>query len=34
VAIGRQPIAKFGAFAQIFHGHFGQLFENHGFLKS
>ncbi|MBU9908516.1 hypothetical protein KTQ96_11305 [Prevotella copri] len=29
-----QLIAKFGHFAQIFHGHFCQLAENHGFLKS
>jgi hypothetical protein len=29
-----QLIAKFGHFAQIFHGHFPQLTEIHGILAS
>ena len=28
------PIGNLWRFAQIFHGHFCQLAENHGFLKS
>jgi hypothetical protein len=34
VAIVCKTIAKFGAFAQIFHGHFCQLSEIHGILES
>ena len=34
VAIVCKTIAKFGAFAQIFHGHFCQLAEIHGILES
>jgi hypothetical protein len=34
VAIVCKTIAKFAAFAQIFHGHFCQLAEIHGILVS